>query len=115
RPSLPSLPAPAFSASRPVDAQAVAAEGVRLAADALPDWHQFGDAVVAEAAQRPRVVGAIEAGDSAAVAQALGAVYASVQASNASRQMKLNAQSMVGASGRPPGVPSDAAEWNAIV
>jgi len=98
-----------------VNQQELAAQGIALAAQAVPDWHTYGQKVVERITENPTALApAFQSGDVGAVAQSLAGVYASVKQSDSNRSMKLAAQTASGASGRTEAIAGDAAEWAAI-
>ena len=114
RPMLPPPERPVESVS-PQRAQQVALEGVQMVASAMPAWGQVGDRAITRASSSPAVARAFRSGNPAEVAQVLASIGQMVQQSDATRQMKLNAQTAVGSSGRPPVPTDDAAEWQRIM
>jgi hypothetical protein len=110
----PIVPIPAPN-SLPLNAQTLAAQGVQIASKTLPDWHRHADDVFARVPGNPAMERAFQSGQAANVAHVLAGIHASVRQSEASRLMKLNAQSVVGASGRPNPGSDDQQEWARIL
>lgn len=99
-----------------LDQQALAAQGISLVARNIPDWDKYAERTLSSARENPVAFArALGTGDPEQVALALGSAYAATKNSDSNRQMKMQAQSAVGASGRPSALPADVAEWNAIV
>jgi hypothetical protein len=116
-PARPVLPAPVQR--QPVQTlsqEQLATEGIGIVAASVSDWPAYAERVLATAAENPAPFSrALSSGDPQVVASSLASSLAQVKQADASRQMKLQAQSAVGASGRPDAPSGDAAEWGAIV
>lgn len=94
----------------------LATQGIGLVAASVPDWNQYAERVLAKAAENPAPFSrALSSGDPEMVASSLASSLAAVKTADSNRQMKLNAQSAVGASGRPDAPSGDVAEWQSIV
>ena len=115
-PPRPTVP-PAFRhQAQPFDQQALAAQGLDLLAQNVPDWNQYAERTLAAVQQNPQAFSrALGSGDPGAVAQTWAGAYQATKSSEATRAMKLAAQSAVGASGRPAAPSGDRAEWAAVV
>jgi hypothetical protein len=82
----------------------------------LPEFHRYSNDVMQRVQENPDAFAeAVRSGNPQRVEAHLASVYSAVRSSDDSRRMKLAAQTMVGASGRPERVPNDVAEWNAIM
>jgi hypothetical protein len=101
--------------AQPFNPHALAEEGIALAVANLPDWHRTADAVLERASGNPALQRAFDSGQPANVAAVLASIKTTVDQQASSRAMKLNAQSAVGASGRPEPASDDAAAWANIV
>lgn len=114
-PARPRLPLPVTRRPQTADPHLLTQQGVALAAQHLPEWNRFGDKVVERVQRDPsRFEPALATGDPGAVARSLASVYTAVAQSDATRAMKMAAQTASGASGRTEPVSDSVAEWNAI-
>ena len=107
--ALPPLPQVAQPITEAVTRQALAA-----AAATVPEWSNVSSDVVERIQSDPQRFGdLVRSGDSLSVSSYLAGVARSAQASRDTRQMKLNAMSATGASGRSKAPPEN--EWDNVM
>ena len=116
-PARPVLPPPVQrQRMQAFDQEQLATQGIGLVAASVADWNQYAQRVLATAAENPAPFSrALSSGNPEVVASSLASSLAQVKTADSNRQMKLAAQSAVGASGRLEAPTGDAAEWGAIV
>jgi hypothetical protein len=115
-PARPALPPPVRQPVQTLNQEQLATQGIGLVAASVPDWNQYAERVLANAAENPAPFSrALSSGDPQVVASSLASSLAQVKTADSNRAMKLAAQSAVGASGRPDAPSGDVAEWQSIV
>ena len=115
-PARPVLPPPVRQPVQSLSQEDLATQGIGLVASSVPDWSTYAERVLASAAENPAPFSrALSSGDPQVVASSLASSLAQVKTADSNRQMKLAAQSAVGASGRPDSPSGDEAEWASIM
>jgi hypothetical protein len=110
-PPRPPMPRASLEHTKALTAQALAAVS---AADS--GWHDVSRQVMQRIEERPEHFGQlVQSGNPVAVSNHLLALADRERASRDTRQMKLQAQTMTGATGRPPAMSNDAEEWARVV
>lgn len=113
-PSLPPVPRQQPN-SNILDHQQLASQGIEIAAASLPDWPLYQDRVMAAVTAAPeRLQVAFDTGDPHIVAGQLASAYQIAKVGDESRSLKLAAQTMSGAGGRPSPASTDELHWDAV-